>query len=333
MRKWTCLLMIVLLLLSANGCSMLNRNDAQEPPPENGDRLPLPDASVRETVFYLPAENWQVLVPVRKHIPWEEGIARATLNYMVEGQVPQDILALGLKPLLPAGTEVLGLSIRDGLARVDLSEDVLKFNPDHARMVIYGLVYTLTEFPTIHKVEILVAGTVPDLPGGIYLGEPLSRDAGLNLEVAEDVDDFSNTQRVTLYFLYPVPDSVLYAPVTRVVSIDDELPLTVANELLRGPAPGSPLFTALPQGIDVQSITTDGGKVILHVDGDFSVTGGGQRAADRVRHQLALTFTEISGVMDVEVRANGTTPQFPPGVHFPASFDRPKQWNLVGSVQ
>ncbi len=101
--------------------------------------------------------------------------------------MPQKMLDLGLGPLLPAGTTVLGLTIRQGVALVDLSKEFLNYNPTHEQVVIYGLVYTLTEFPSILQVELLVEGKKPDLPGGMQLSERLSRKDGLNLEFSTEV--------------------------------------------------------------------------------------------------------------------------------------------------
>jgi germination protein M len=325
MRKLVWLLLAAMLLLVMSGCTLFNNEE--EPPPLNGDRPPEPQANVRETVFYLPDAGWQVLMPVRTDILWEEGIARATVGYLMDGNVPQSLLNLGLAPLLPTGTEILGISIRDGVARLDLSEDFLKFNPDNERMVIYGLVYTLTEFPTINKVEILVEGQNVS-----SANVPLDRAAGINLEIADTVTDVEQAERITLYYLYPVGEQAYYVPVTRVVNKTEDVLATTAQELLRGPSTGSPLFTALPPGISLQSVSVEGSKLTLRLSDNFTVTGG-QLAADRIQRQLALTFTEIPGVMEIEVLAGGAAPEFPPGVRFPTTFSRPRQWNLVGANQ
>ena len=184
MRKWICLLLLS-LLLTASGCALLD-GEPRSMPPQNEDRPPAAAANLRETVFYLPNADWQSLVPVRMGIPWETGIAKATLGLLVDGNVPAKMLDLGLVPLLPAGTTVLGLTIRQGVALVDLSKEFLHYNPAHERAVIYGLVYTLTEFPSIMQVELLVEGKKPDLPGGMSLSEPLRRKDGLNLEFSTE---------------------------------------------------------------------------------------------------------------------------------------------------
>ncbi|MCW3491389.1 GerMN domain-containing protein [Dethiobacter alkaliphilus] len=333
MRKTTCLLAI-LILLFLSGCGLLDRDTPENVvPPENGDELIDPDRELRETVFYLPAQEGQVLVPVRIGIPWEEGIAKATLLYTREGNLPTPIANLGLAPLLPAGTQVLGLTIRDGLARVDFSEEFLQYNPELERQIISGIVFTLTEFPTVHEVEIMVEGKVPAFHGSLTAAEPFDRDLGLNLEISSEVDDFADTKQILLYFLYPVGENAFYVPVTRVVEKTDNPLQDVVQELIKGPGPGSPLFSALPKDLELQSVSTEGDQVTILVSGDFAAVGGGQLAADRIRHQVALTLTEISGVMNISLLSDGEPPQFPAGIHFPETFGRPRQWNTAVGTQ
>jgi germination protein M len=330
MRKnYWFILMVLLLILS--GCSFLGRN-GEEPPPLNGDRPPQTASGLRETVFYLPDGARQVLVPVRVGIPWEEGIAKVAVRSLIEGNVPLELQNLGLSPLLPSETVILGLSIRDGLARIDFSAGVLKFDPAHERQIVYGLVYTLSEFPTISKVEILVEGKKAETGNGLMQKGPFDRSAGMSLEVADSVTDVEKALRITLYYLLPLGEQVYYVPVTRVIADNDDVIRATAEELLRGPAPGSPLFTAIPRGISLQDISIEGSKLTLFLAGDFGVSGG-QLAADRILRQLALTFTEIPGIAEVELIINGQLPQWPPGVQFPAAFSRPAKWNLVGISQ
>ncbi|MBS4031086.1 MAG: GerMN domain-containing protein [Clostridiales bacterium] len=321
------LLLVLTPLL--NGCSFWEKKTT-EPVPQQEDRLPQKDSQLRETVFYFPDSSWRVIVPVRYNIPWQEGIARATLGYTEEGQVPLAIAALGLAPLLPAGTEVLGMTIRDGLARVDFNRTFLNYDVNNERNYIYGLVFTLTEFPTVNRVEFLVEGNnLGTLPGGMAASEPFSRYNGLNLEIAEEAQDAAQTERITLYYLYQTTQDAFYVPVTRVIGKTGQVVDRTVEELITGPAPGSPLFSAIPRSVALENVTVTGGKVTIRMAGDFSTAVGGQVAADQIRDQLALTLTEIPGVMEIEVLVRDKAPQFAAGVSFPSSFSRPKNWNYV----
>jgi len=329
------LVFIVLLFLSlaltSSGCSLWENNEKQPLPPA-GDR-PSESEQIRETVFYFPDKSGQFVVPVRFNIPWQEGIARATINCMIDGQVPPELLDHGLYPLLPVETEIRGLTIKDGSAFLDFNRAFLNYDPEYERQLIDGLVYTLTEFPTISEVEILVEGEkLTELPGGSPLSKPLDRDRGVNLSVSDDVHDLSNTDKVKLYFLYSAGESVFYVPVTRVVCPgDDKISMTV-QELLRGPASSSSFFSAIPRGVTLESISMNENELTLRLKGALTATGGGQMASDQIRDQLALTLTEFTNITKIKVLIDGQVPQFPGGVSFPETFGRPDAWNQVTSI-
>jgi spore germination protein GerM len=85
----------------------------------------------------------------------------------------------GLESLIPQGTEILSATVRGSTAYISFSED-FQFN-------IYGvegyaaqlrqIVWTVTEFPNVNDVQILLEGRRIDYLGeGIWIGSPLSRE-------------------------------------------------------------------------------------------------------------------------------------------------------------
>ena len=74
-------------------------------------------------VYYQDGEGY--LVPVTRQVDKTDGIAKATLNLMVQTSA-NDLAAarLGLKTTVPEGTK-FDLDIADGKARVDLSREAL----------------------------------------------------------------------------------------------------------------------------------------------------------------------------------------------------------------
>jgi germination protein M len=330
MRKktWFALSLLVLAMLFS-GCSFWQKDSVTPAPPAGEDRPPAA-VGMRETVFYFPNQDFEYLVPLRFSIPWEEGIARATINRLIDGQVPREIAELGFSPLLPAGTEIRGLTVRDGLARIDFNRTMLATAAERERLLLDGLVYTLTEFPTISRVEILVEGErISALNGGEPQGGYLDRGRGINLAVAGDVSDLTRTDRVSIYFVHITGKKTFYVPVTKIIKPTEDKIAAHAAELLRGPSAGSKLYSAIPRGINLDNITISGSRVTLHLSGQLAATGGGQTAADQIQDQLALTMTEPANIREVEILADGRTPSFAGGVTFPAVFGRPKSWNRV----
>ena len=171
-------------------------------------------------------------------------------------------------PVLPPATEVLGLTIRDGLARVDLSGSFLEYDTGMEREVINSVVFTLLQFPTVEEVEIMVEGTVPGVfPGGTPGGSFLAEQRGINLEVADELDDYRNTQQVIPYFCHVMGDNhVFYIPVTRIVPGEKNIARAAVEELLQGPRYKSGLFSEIPPGTTLREVTMEEDLILV----DFS---------------------------------------------------------------
>ena len=101
-------------------------------------------------------------MPVQRSIMRQDGIAKATLELMVQNpRNDMDAARLGLVPVVPEGT-TFDLDISGGHARVDMSAQVLnaqdKQQEENMRTAI---VWALTEFDTVKDVHFLVDGRKP----------------------------------------------------------------------------------------------------------------------------------------------------------------------------
>jgi hypothetical protein len=99
-------------------------------------------------------------------------VATAALDALLAGPTRSE-RASGLSSEIPAGTRLLGVSIADGIARVDLTSDFESAAATRAlQLRLAQVVYTATQFPTVKKVRFLVNGTPV-----AALGSAVGRDA------------------------------------------------------------------------------------------------------------------------------------------------------------
>ena len=109
------------------GCGEKKAGSIAEPtqapslmPTEVIDESPDAEATFRRSTLYFLSDDGYI-VPVMKLIPWEEGVAKACLSYMIGSEANDTAAAeLGLNTVIPAGT-ALSISIADGNALVDLA--------------------------------------------------------------------------------------------------------------------------------------------------------------------------------------------------------------------
>jgi len=115
------------------------------------------------------------LVPVNREIS-EELTPFTALNCLLLGPLPTENWLASV----PSTTKLIGLSIFEGLATVNFSNEIqIDFNGGALleSLMIQAIVNTLTEFPEIKSVQILVNGEVVESIGGhIFIAEPLSRN-------------------------------------------------------------------------------------------------------------------------------------------------------------
>lgn len=193
--KKTALLLAIVMLASVvlSGCFLTDKlaslkegfnkstpTDTQTPtvviePPA----APVVSGETRVVSLYFADEASQQLVLEERSIPKVVGIARATMEELIKGPTQA-----GLKPAVPTSTRLLDINVRqDGLAIVDFSGDLIKDLPASAmaeKLAVYSIVNTLTQFPTVDRVEMRVDGqNVDTLLGYEKLDQELVRNTSL----------------------------------------------------------------------------------------------------------------------------------------------------------
>ena len=173
MMKWFKLLLAPLLIfcLLVSGCST----------PQT-EHKPAVQPVVKEQSFvvYRTTGDGQGYLLPEKYTIKDNGKSAAenALHTLVEAK-PQDSKLVNA---FPPDTKVLGLTVKDGVASADFSKDIKKLGGGsyNELMVTGAIVNTLTEFPEIKKVQILVEGKkVVSLNGHMDLTDPLVRDTSL----------------------------------------------------------------------------------------------------------------------------------------------------------
>ncbi|WIF94078.1 GerMN domain-containing protein [Caminicella sporogenes] len=251
------------------------------------------DSNLRNTVLYY-KDDKGYLVPVMRKIPWPEGrgIARAALRALIDNPANRsDIESLGLTPILPANTEIRGISIHDGICKVDFTRDFLNYNDaKEEACIVKGIVYTLTEFPTISKVKIMIDGKeVNSLTYGLKIDKPLARK-DINY-----IGSGRNKNKVIVYYQGTVNGLESYfIPVTKEIDVADNESVTairVLESLIEGPPEDSGLFTVIPKNIQVRNVDVVDRVAYVDFSKEIKDIKDSKLASDIVK-TIALTLKE-----------------------------------------
>lgn len=127
-----------------------------------------------EVVLYFSDEQAQNLTGEKRLVSITDGLARETINQLIKGPAKE-----GSNATIPAGTRLLDISVRDNVATVDFSKELIDNHTGGSageQMTVYSVVNTLTEFSTITKVLFLVEGQKVDtLAGHMDISQSLER--------------------------------------------------------------------------------------------------------------------------------------------------------------
>ncbi|WIV11885.1 GerMN domain-containing protein [Proteiniborus sp. MB09-C3] len=314
-KKLFILAIVLVLALGLFGCKAIDTmkdlitNDEPEIQiiRSDDDANIMDDASLRNTVLYYQNENGY-LVPVKRKVPWEEGIAKAALKNMTDTPtIREDIGSIGLKPLIPAGTEIIGMSINQdtGLCKVDFNSQIMnsQSKKDEENM-IKGVVYTLTEFSNIKEVQFMVDGKiVPELKYGTKVQKPLVR---ADINVVEGSSD--GTSKVTVYYKgIGNGEYEYYVPVTVPTSAPTTNILTSLETLFKGAPELSGLYSDIPDGIEFQGVEVY--NRVAYVDiisHDFEIISD-QAVFNKMTKNIGLTLKEFPEIEYVEILFDGKT--------------------------
>jgi Sporulation and spore germination/Immunoglobulin-like domain of bacterial spore germination len=119
------------------------------------------------------------LAPVLRTIPETKAVATAAMHALLAGPKGAELAASpALYTAIPAGTRLLGVTIADGVATVDLSPEFASGGGTYSMAArLAQVVYTLTQFPTVDSVLFQLDG-VPVTTfssEGIVLAGPQTR--------------------------------------------------------------------------------------------------------------------------------------------------------------
>ena len=268
----------------------------------NADSAADAKAATMSTVVYY-QDNYGYLVPVMCTIPYEDGVAKATLNKMIQSpENDMQAARLGLKTVLPEGTTI-DLDISDGLARIDLGKEVLNMADAAAESnMIAAIVQALTEFESVERVEFLVGGQKLDkLTHGTDISGTFERGE-INLETSVSTINSGELKPVTLYF--PCESSSVVVPVTRMVYANADVN-TAVLELAKGPSTQSPLESALPAGCGLIDVQLVDGVAKVNFTKEFANLVQNSDGGRLALKALVLTCTQFDGVNSVQILVEG----------------------------
>jgi hypothetical protein len=166
--------------------------------------------TIVRTYFWLDGPAGSAgLVATLREIPATKGVASAAVNQLLAGPIAGET-SRNISSQIPNGTQLLSLKVESGLATIDLSSEFTAGGPGQAYQTrLAQVVYTLTQFPTIKAVAVLIEGSgdsialkrgdYVDLLPDIWVDRPAFGAAiGNPAHVTGNADVFEATFRISI---------------------------------------------------------------------------------------------------------------------------------------
>jgi sporulation and spore germination protein/immunoglobulin-like protein involved in spore germination len=145
--------------------------------PGTGGSSTTPDDGAGRVTYQVWFTRGESLFVVERTQAATERIGTAALEALLAGPDGQE-QAAAVGSQVPAGTKLLGLTVADGVASVDLTSEYESGGGSASmNMRIAQIVYTLTQFPTVKGVLFELDGRRVDVLGGegVVVDQPITR--------------------------------------------------------------------------------------------------------------------------------------------------------------
>ena len=185
MKSMLALFMLLMLLLAV-GCGADDKSkgadtsaadkpaatDKKDAGAKNGSAKPAEKIGIK---VYYPDDNGMKLVAETRTVETtQDGKYKAAMESLLSGTK-----AKGVVTIIPKKAKLKSVAVKNGIATVDFSEDLVKNfagGSTGEEMLVGSIVNTLTEFPEVKSVQILLEGKkVDSLAGHLDTSAPLKR--------------------------------------------------------------------------------------------------------------------------------------------------------------
>jgi germination protein M len=258
--------------------------------------------------LYLMDKNGMIAAQTIE-LPGTSEVGKQLMEHLVKGGPVTSLLPNGFQAVLPEGTEILGLNLKeDGTMIVDVSEEFKKYSANEEIKVLESMTYTLTQFENVKKVQLWINGhPQEEMPvNGTPIGDGYARTNGINI-VESNSNDLLTATPVTMFYPSEHNENRYYVPVTQYVDSKEDVEIyeAIVNSLIGGPGYNSNIVQVFNEGTKLSSepVIEDGVLKLIFNEGilkdkEQSVI------SDEVMETLVRTLTEQAGVEAVDVKVD-----------------------------
>ncbi len=247
-----------------------------------------------EITLYFANAQKNELKPEKRMVSASGNLLETAINELLKGPVDTTLL-----PVIPTGTKLLDVSLKDGVASVNLSTEYMSQDGASELLARYSIANTLFEIEGVKKTSFLVDGVELKDTAGEPVGE-ISK----NSVVTTPADNTPKNVYITLYF--PDEAAIYLEPEKRLVPIvDNSVEKTVITELMKGPQNATHQAT-IPAEAKLISVETKDGICFVNFSNEFITKhSGGSTGEMMTIYSIVSSLTALDNIDKVQFLIDG----------------------------
>ena len=160
---------------------------------------------------------------------------RTLLEYLIIGGKKESEIPNGFRSIIPSGTEIKSIELKEGLLKIDFSKEILEIDANLEESMLEAIVYSLTSIKEVKGIVIYVEGELLTVLPKSKTNLPTILDRNIGINKVYNIDSIDNITKTTIYYLTKNNDNYYYVPVTNVDNSSNEKIEIIIDELSKGP--------------------------------------------------------------------------------------------------
>lgn len=249
-------------------------------------------------IFLIDKMEYVARTSIVKNKSITDDIIKEIIDALTIDSAKSSYIPEGFKAILPKGTRVLDIELKDGLLKLNFNEEILSIAKVDEIKMLEALTYSLLEVEGVAKISIFVEGNaLLKMPSGRKVPSILDKSFGINK--IYNLDSVKDTSKTTIYYLSKYNDLYYYVPVTLIDNAKVEKVEVIIKELKTTPIYHTNLISYLATSTNLTNYELLENSISLSFDNYLLANLSDDKILEEVKYSIALSLRDTYGVKEV----------------------------------
>ena len=260
---------------------------------------------IDKRAIYLPNnEEYISRIMVIKNNNKTIDAVKEIINYLTIGSNYNDYLPNFIKPIIPKNTNLLNISLDNGLLKINFSKNFLNVKKSNENKLIESLVYSLLEIKEIKNIMIFVEGEKLTILPKSNIKLPPTLDKSIGINKIYDISDYHNINEVTTYYIAKNNDNYYYIPITKVANFSDDKIKIIISELKSSLIYQTNLMSFLKANVELEDYEILENKIKLSFNNYIFDDFNNKNILEETKYSISLSVRDTYNIDTVVFNVN-----------------------------